>query len=252
MTSTGIDMQDLRAGRSIPPGALYLPAGRSPFLPFAFSNLTGAAPAMYPPVPAYAAPSDHQRASTTAAVAIDPPPLTIPNYTPLENGTASAPAEDAASLHPPAVSCSRGDDSDLPLYQNVSERLPAYTSRPPPSSFGGHEPRTLPMILFKIGFCTFSFFFLLLLPHLTHCTGFPPMWILGASFLVARCSSKWYPWLEERQRTEAERAAFMARVRVVEVMWARRCLIALGMVLCFGLATGVTAFAIMQADSKIS
>ncbi|KIJ96284.1 hypothetical protein K443DRAFT_107535 [Laccaria amethystina LaAM-08-1] len=193
---------------------------------------------MYPPVPAYAAPSDHQRASTTAAVAIDPPPLTIPDYTPLENGTASAPAEDAASLHPPAVSCSRGDDSDLPLYQNVSERLPAYTSRPSPSSFGGHEPRTLSMILFKLGFC------------------FPPMWILGASFLVARCPSKWYPcrhpWLEERQRTEAERAAFMARVRVVEVMWARRCLIALGMVLCFGLAAGVTAFAIMQADSKIS
>jgi hypothetical protein len=135
---------------------------------------------MYPPVPAYAVPNDDQRASTNAttaaAAATDPPPSTIPDYTPLENGSASAPAEDADNLHPPAISCSRGDDSDLPLYQNVSERLPAYTSRPSPSSFGGHEPRTLPMILFKLGFCTFSSFFLLLLllllllPHLTHST----------------------------------------------------------------------------------
>ena len=114
---------------------------------------------MYPPLPAYAVPNDDQRASTnatTAAIALDPPPSTSPDYTPLENGSASATAEDATSLHPPAISCSQGDDSDLPLYQNVSERLPAYTSRPSPSSFGGHEPRTLPMILFKIGFCTFS------------------------------------------------------------------------------------------------
>ena len=44
----------------------------------------------------------------------------------------------------------------------------------------------------------------------------------------------------------------MAHVRVVEVMWARRCLIALGMFLCFGLAAGVMGFAIMNADSKIS
>ena len=114
---------------------------------------------MYPPLPVYGVPNDDQRASTnatTAAVAIDPLPSTIPDYTPLENGSASAAAEDAASLHPPAISCSQGDDSDLPLYHNVSERLPAYTSRPSPSSFGGHEPRTLPMILFKIGFCAFS------------------------------------------------------------------------------------------------
>lgn len=96
------------------------------------------------------------------------------------------------------------------------------------------------MILFKIGFCC------------------PPMWILGASFVVVQCPSKWYPypyrhpWLEGQQRTEAEKAAFMAHVRVVEVMWARRCFIALGMVLCFALAAGVTGFAIMDADNKIS
>lgn len=55
-------------------------------------------------------------------------------------------------------------------------------------------------------------------------------------------------WCNENVRTEEDKREFLAKMHEVEIKWARRCLIALGMLACFGVAVGVTIFAVLKAQ----
>ncbi|KAJ6570124.1 hypothetical protein DFH09DRAFT_422177 [Mycena vulgaris] len=89
----------------------------------------------------------------------------------------------------------------LPPYVDA----PEYTTR-------ATEPVTLAMYLFKFGFL------------------FPPFWIMGVFILLsplrapapADTPGAWLP-----EKTAAERALILKRMRTVELKWARRCLYAL-------------------------
>jgi hypothetical protein len=65
-------------------------------------------------------------------------------------------------------------------------------------------------------------------------------------------SSAWPPntelitWCNENIRTEADKLAFLAKMQEVEMKWARRCLIALSMVLCFSVAIGATIVGVLK------
>ncbi|KAE9401536.1 hypothetical protein BT96DRAFT_754906, partial [Gymnopus androsaceus JB14] len=92
------------------------------------------------------------------------------------------------------------------------EVLPPYLEEPPAySSSGSNEPVTLAMYMFKFGFI------------------FPPFWIFGSLILLSPLrqpestpSSVWLP-----EKTESERQEIIEKMRKAEVKWAKRCLIAL-------------------------
>jgi len=137
--------------------------------------------------------------------------------------------------------------------QGVPESLPPYGANDPPSytrrieNIPG-EPRTLAMLLFKFGFL------------------FPAFWVFGALLLISpRCPSDplsplsqlsaWPPntafdaWCNENIHTEEDKALFLAKVQQVEMKWAKRCLLALGMLLCFSVAIGLTVFAVLKVKT---
>ncbi|KAJ6630949.1 hypothetical protein B0H10DRAFT_1773144 [Mycena sp. CBHHK59/15] len=92
-----------------------------------------------------------------------------------------------------------------------SEVPPPYVDAPQ-YSVRATEPVTLAMFLFKFGFL------------------FPPFWVMGVIILLsplrapapANTPGAWLP-----EKTEAERQLIIARMRTVELKWARRCLYAL-------------------------
>ncbi|KAJ7672128.1 hypothetical protein DFH06DRAFT_1175335 [Mycena polygramma] len=100
-------------------------------------------------------------------------------------------------------------------YDSRSERdsdvLPPYVDAPE-YTLRATEPVTLAMYLFKFGFL------------------FPPFWIMGVIILLsplrapapANTPGAWLP-----EKTDAERQLIIARMRTVELKWARRCLYAL-------------------------
>lgn len=130
------------------------------------------------------------------------------------------------------------------------ETLPPYGANDPPiyrrrivNSEG--EPKTLAMLFFKFGFF------------------FPPFWVFGALMLITplrspnplsplAASSAWPPnteliaWCNENIHTEADKLAFLARMQEVEMKWARRCLIALSMVICFSVAIAATIVGVLK------
>ncbi|KAG7094103.1 hypothetical protein E1B28_007720 [Marasmius oreades] len=108
---------------------------------------------------------------------------------------------------------------------------PAY-QEPPEYTKKSAQPPTLAEHLFKFGFL------------------FPPFWILGSLILLtplrapdpSSTTSSFCAWLPEK--TEAERAIIVSRLRKVELFWAWRCLFALLVIVCLAVAAGVTVWAV--------
>jgi len=134
------------------------------------------------------------------------------------------------------------------VHASLAEALPAYralaeTSNPPRYSQSRHdsgEPPTWPAISFRIGFL------------------FPLFWFFGALALITpqgsldRIFMPWFKdfapsadsWLNTLQ-VEAEKEEYLARMRVAEIRWAKRCLYAFTLLLLLiaaavGTAVGVS------------
>ncbi|KAJ3995849.1 hypothetical protein F5050DRAFT_1572731 [Lentinula boryana] len=112
------------------------------------------------------------------------------------------------------------------------ETLPPYLEEPPAySSSGSNEPITLAMYLFKFGFL------------------FPPFWIIGALILLSPLrqpestpSSVWLP-----EKTDSEREEIIQKMRQAEVRWAKRCLVALCILVAFVIVGALAAWAVLRA-----
>ncbi|TFK40153.1 hypothetical protein BDQ12DRAFT_680426 [Crucibulum laeve] len=119
---------------------------------------------------------------------------------------------------------SRGGDSLPPYVTDAS--LPAYS----PGRYVLHpEPNTLARVLFKLGFL------------------FPPLWLLGTLSLicplrVSRDSS--HPKYFDKPDTE--QTSLYASVRDVEIKWGKRCLAALLILMCVGIAVGISLWGAMK------
>ena len=83
---------------------------------------------------------------------------------------------------------------------------------------------------------------------------FPPFWIMGALILITPLRApdedindptSPHAWLPEK--TEAEKAAIISHLRKAELQWAWRCLFALLIVTFFGIAAGITIWAVLRA-----
>ncbi|KAJ3716100.1 hypothetical protein F5878DRAFT_655589 [Lentinula raphanica] len=112
------------------------------------------------------------------------------------------------------------------------ETLPPYLEEPPAySSSGSSEPITLAMYLFKFGFL------------------FPPFWIIGSLILLSPLrqpestpSSVWLP-----EKTESEREEIIQKMRKAEVRWAKRCLVALCILLVLVIVGALAVWAVLKA-----
>ncbi|KAJ4495181.1 hypothetical protein C8J55DRAFT_577478 [Lentinula edodes] len=112
------------------------------------------------------------------------------------------------------------------------ETLPPYIEEPPAyTPSGSNEPITLAMYLFKFGFL------------------FPPFWIIGALILLSPLrqpestpSSVWLP-----EKTESEREEIIQKMRQAEVRWAKRCLVALCILLVLVIAGALAIWAVLRA-----
>ena len=72
---------------------------------------------------------------------------------------------------------------------------------------------------------------------------FPPLWVVGARFLIAplRASQR-----TELTETGAEKQELVQSVRRAETKWAKRCLIALSVLLLVIIAAVVTAVLVVE------
>ncbi|KAJ4478562.1 hypothetical protein C8R41DRAFT_799429 [Lentinula lateritia] len=112
------------------------------------------------------------------------------------------------------------------------EALPPYIEEPPAyTPSGSNEPITLAMYLFKFGFL------------------FPPFWIIGAFILLSPLrqpestpSSVWLP-----EKTESEREEIIQKMRQAEVRWAKRCLVALCILLVLVIVGALAIWAVLRA-----
>jgi hypothetical protein len=88
---------------------------------------------------------------------------------------------------------------------------------------------------------------------------FPFFWLCGALTLVTPQGSlerMFMPWFKDfapsagswynNLQTEAEKEAYLARIRVVERRWAKMCLVAFSLVLCLAVAVAVTLIAVTR------
>ncbi|KDR67818.1 hypothetical protein GALMADRAFT_231722 [Galerina marginata CBS 339.88] len=141
--------------------------------------------------------------------------------------------------------------------QGVTEALPSYGANEPPEytrriDHMKNEPKTLAMVLFKFGFV------------------FPVFWAFGSIFLLRPPQrstefspssplsqhQSWPPdtafqaWCEENVHTEEDKADVLAKIQEVEKKWARRCLIALGLLVCFTVAIAVTIFGVVKVTGS--
>ena len=82
---------------------------------------------------------------------------------------------------------------------------------------------------------------------------FPVFWLFGALTLITPQGSLdriFMPWFKDfapsadswrnTLQTEEEKEAYLARMRVVEIRWAKRCLFAISLLLCLVIAAAVT------------
>jgi hypothetical protein len=101
------------------------------------------------------------------------------------------------------------------------------------------EPQTLAKYLFKFGFVI------------------PLFWVFGAIMVIHPMSplaqhTPWPPdeafvaWYNQNIRTEEDKVEFITLMHEIEMKWAKRCGIALGLFMCFSLAVGLTVFAILK------
>jgi len=185
---------------------------------------------------------------------VEPP---VPAYFPPSNDIPPIPSFDVGLL---AYTQAHGH-SDLPLSPRQgevdrasvqpseahAEALPAYGVDSPPlysrtSRQALEEPTTLPTICFRLGFL------------------FPPFWLLGALTLVtprgslARRFRPWFKnyglstesWCHDNMQTEAEKEAYLARMRALEIASAKKCLFAFSLNICLITAIVVILVTISQ------
>ena len=135
-----------------------------------------------------------------------PPPSTLPDRPP-------------AYEYPPPVPFSNQDDE---------MDLPSYSEYIGPCDDG--KPFLLAKFLFRYGFCKSfsSVAWRYEFNSLSH-TVCPPLWFVSVVILLVPLTPPpdWEP-----HRSEAERAALVHRIRATEIMWARRSLVAAGIVSC--------------------
>jgi len=192
--------------------------------------------------------------SETTVDGIEPP---TPAYLPPMNGIPPMPSFDAGLLEYTRVH----GHSDIPLsptqrendrtsvhtsqVDHDAEALPVYRKDNPPNYFRSRhdtlEPMTWPTICFRLGFV------------------FPFFWLCGALALItpqgsierifspliqdfAPSLNSWCDNLE----TQAEKEAYLARMRIAEKRWARMCLVALCVLLCLVIALVVTVIEVSR------
>ena len=200
---------------------------------------------------------NHKANPTDGVVVIVEPPA--PAYFP--------PAND---IPPTPLSCPRqpGDDDRTSVQTSEvhPEALPAYrTDSPPVYSHRPtrYEPTTWSMLCFRFGFRMFfyqikwnsrvNFLASLVLPL---------FWLCGTLTLItprnpfSRICMPWFQdfvpytesWCDDNLQTEAERETHLARVRAVEIKWAKKCLLAFSLLLCFVIAIAITTVAVSKAQ----
>jgi len=145
------------------------------------------------------------------------------------------------------LSSRQREDDRTSVHASLAEALPAYraeTSYPPRYSQSRHdsgEPMTWPAISFRIGFL------------------FPLFWFFGALTLITprgsldRIFMPWFKdfapsadsWLNTLQ-VEAEKEEYLARMRVAEIRWAKRCLYAFSLLLLLIAAAAGTAVGVSR------
>jgi len=192
--------------------------------------------------------SENRTTNSIAKVnGVEPP---TPAYFPPSNDIPPIPSSDAGLLEYtrlhghseiPLSSRQREDDRTSVHASETShaEALPAYRADIPPRySHRRHdpvEPMTWPAMCFRIGFL------------------FPLFWLFGALTLITPRGSLdriFMPWFKDfapsadswrdTLQTEAEKEAYLVRVRVAEIRWAKRCLFAFSLLLCFAIVVAGT------------
>ncbi|EPS97449.1 hypothetical protein FOMPIDRAFT_1025054 [Fomitopsis schrenkii] len=120
---------------------------------------------------------------------------------------------------------SRPDAASLPVHTDDAPP-PPYSHSPEPPAYTRHaEHPTLVKHLFTFGFV------------------FPLLWVAGAFFLISPLRPP-----QERQSTksEAEREELVQSMRRAETKWAKRCLLALSVLLLVVVAVVVTAVLVVK------
>ena len=130
---------------------------------------------------------------------------------------------------------SRHDTVSLPVHHDNSDAPPPYScSAEPPAYTRYAEHPTLAMYLFKFGFREYPARTCILVRLLTRdFSVFPLFWVAGALILLSplRAPEEW-----ALSKTEAEREELIASIRQTEIKWARRCLVALSVLILIVLA----------------
>jgi hypothetical protein len=195
---------------------------------------------------------ENRTTNPTAVVdGIDPPtPAYVPplNATPsfdnglLDNTRMHGQSEiPLSSMHPEddraSVQVSEAHTEALPAYK--ADHAPVYSPRRRDSK----EPVTWSMIAFRLGFV------------------FPPFWLCGALTLITPPGSMariFMPWFKDFAPSDefwchddlpqADKEAYLARMRAAEIRWGKRSLFALSLVMSFIVVVAVIIVAVTKAD----
>jgi len=186
------------------------------------ANSTAAVDEIEPPTPAYF-----------------PPLNDIPPISTLDDGLAEYTRLHGHSEIPVTPRQLEDGRASVRTGETRPESLPTYrVDNPPKYSLrqrAPEEPTTWTTICFRLGFM------------------FPPLWLCGALALVVPQGSLdriFVSWFDDfipsadaycdNLQTEAEKEVFLARMRVAELRWAKRCFFAFSLEVCFLIAVAVT------------
>ena len=220
--------------------------------------------------------NSENRTANSIATMVDGVGPPMPAYSSPLNDIPPIPSSDAGLLEYtrlhgqlgiPLSSRQREDDRTPVCAREASsaEALPVYRADYPPgysqSRHDSGDPMTWAEISFRIGFRTFfrqiNEISVNLLALFASSAVFPLFWLIGALTLItprgsierifmtwfkdfAPSADAWYNTLQ----TEAEKEAYLARMRVAEIRWAKRCLFAFSLLLCLVIVVAVTVFVI--------
>jgi len=192
-----------------------------------FSDPTGVVDGIETPTPAYFPPSN------------DIPP--IPSF---DAGLLEYTRQHGHSEIPLSSRHREDDRTSVQASEAPAEALPAYREDNLPvysRQYNSEEPTTWPTICFKLGFV------------------FPLFWLCGALVLItpqgliAGIFMRWFQdfapsmdsWCHDNL-TEAEKEAYLSRMRNAEIRWAKRCFFAFSLLLSFAIAVAVTIIAVTK------
>lgn len=193
------------------------------------TNPTAVVDGIEPPAPAYL-PNDIPPTPSFDAGLLEYTRMHGHSETPL---SPRQPEDDRTS-----VRASEAHGEALPAYR--SDIPPLYSRRPRRHDL--EEPSTWLSICFKLGFV------------------FPPFWLCGALTLIspqgpiARMCMRWFQDFDPSiaiatdswDQTEAEKEAYLARVRLSERKWAKKCFFAFFLLACFIIAFAVIAVGVTR------